>query len=176
MQNDSNRPPIVQHGQPNPFHVADPSQSGPSHPGTPHNILRNAKAAQRQSGLAIASLIVGIISLPGALLVVCGFLFGLPAVIMGHLAVSQISGSNGRLMGKGMATTGFILGYAGMVLSVAWVAYAISIGPSDSRAEPQQFAKAESKIATDNGGNAHGNSAEAVLLAGDFAPHHGKSG
>lgn len=53
---------------------------------------------------------------------VCGILFFFPpsavlAVIMGHLSLSEIRRSAGRLSGKGMAIAGLVLGYAGL----AWV-------------------------------------------------------
>jgi len=53
---------------------------------------------------------------------VCGILFVFPpsavlAVIMGHLSLSEIRRSAGRLGGKGMAIAGLVLGYAGL----AWV-------------------------------------------------------
>jgi type IV pilus assembly protein PilA len=68
---------------------------------------------------AIISLIFGILF----------FLFPLPivAVIFGHLALSEIRKSGGRLTGQGMATAGLILGYIGaasipIILVVAAIA------------------------------------------------------
>ena len=57
---------------------------------------------------------------------VCGILFFFPpsavlAVIMGHLSLSEIRRSAGRLGGKGMAIAGLVLGYAGL----AWVSILI---------------------------------------------------
>lgn len=58
------------------------------------------------SGKAIGSLICGI------------FLFFLPAsivaVILGHLSLSEIRKSAGRLKGQGIATAGLVLGYMGI--------------------------------------------------------------
>ena len=60
------------------------------------------------SGKAIASLVCGI------------FTFVLPAsiaaVILGHLSMSDIRKSAGRLGGRGIAIAGLVLGYAGIVL------------------------------------------------------------
>lgn len=58
------------------------------------------------SGKAIASLI-------------CGILFfivpvAVAAVVLGHLSLSDIRKSGGRLVGSGMATAGLILGYMGL--------------------------------------------------------------
>jgi hypothetical protein len=52
---------------------------------------------------------------------VCGlFIFAFPlsilAVIFGHLSVSEIRKSAGRLKGEGMATAGLILGYIGLAI------------------------------------------------------------
>lgn len=58
------------------------------------------------SGKAIASLISGI------------FFFFLPAsiaaVILGHISLSEIRKSTGRLKGQGIATVGLVLGYVGI--------------------------------------------------------------
>jgi Domain of unknown function (DUF4190) len=60
------------------------------------------------SGKAIGSLICGIF---------CFFLpASLIAVILGHLSLSEIRKSAGRLKGQGLATTGLILGYLGIAL------------------------------------------------------------
>ena len=60
----------------------------------------------KKSGLAIASLVLGIFS------PFCFFFFtGIPAVICGHLALGKIKRSNGTLNGKGLAVTGLVLGY-----------------------------------------------------------------
>jgi hypothetical protein len=69
--------------------------------------------AKQTSGLAIASLILGICGI-----VLClGPLAGIPAVICGHVAQSRIRGSGGLLGGDGFATAGLITGY----ISLAWI-------------------------------------------------------
>ncbi len=61
----------------------------------------------KTSGLAIGSLVLGICSI-----VLClGPLAGIPAVIMGHKANSDIRKSGGLLGGSGMATAGLVTGY-----------------------------------------------------------------
>ncbi len=62
---------------------------------------------QEKSGKATASLVCGIIF----------FLWpvtALAAVILGHLALSEIKKSAGRLAGQGMAIAGLVLGYIGI--------------------------------------------------------------
>lgn len=72
------------------------------------------------SGKAIISLICGI------------FLFFFPAsivaIIFGHLALSEIRKSAGRLAGQGMAIAGLVLGYAGVAfIPIVLIIAAIAI-------------------------------------------------
>jgi uncharacterized membrane protein len=69
-------------------------------------------AAGRRNGLAIASMIIGIV---GILFTVYGII-GLIAVILGFVARSQIA-RNGQ-SGRGMALAGIILGFVGIVLGI----------------------------------------------------------
>jgi prepilin-type processing-associated H-X9-DG protein len=67
----------------------------------------------KTSGNAIASLILGILSVIG-----CFFFTGIPAIICGALGLSGISKSKGRLEGKGLAIAGLVTGGIGTVLMV----------------------------------------------------------
>ena len=58
---------------------------------------------QTTSGLAIASLLTGVTCIAPA------------AIVCGHIALSQIKASAGRLSGRGLAIAGTILGYASLV-------------------------------------------------------------
>jgi hypothetical protein len=84
---------------------AVPSAAPPVNPGT--------------SGKAIASLICGLLFflLPSAIV----------AVIMGHLSLSDIRRSAGRLGGRGMAIAGLVLGYAGLSFIPILIIAAIAI-------------------------------------------------
>ena len=64
----------------------------------------------RASGLAIASLICGLLGF-----VTLG-LTGIAAVITGHLANSAIKKANGALAGRGMSITGLITGYLSILI------------------------------------------------------------
>jgi hypothetical protein len=70
------------------------------------------------SGKAIVSLIGGVLSffLP----------FALVAVIFGHLSLSEIRKSAGRLTGRGLAIAGLVLGYLGVAVTVALILATIS--------------------------------------------------
>ena len=65
------------------------------------------------SGLAIASLVLGLLWL-------CG-LGSLLATIFGAASLNQIGRSRGRLTGKGMAITGLVLGILGLAGIVTMV-------------------------------------------------------
>lgn len=68
-------------------------------------------AAPRTDGLAIASLIVGILSL-----LCCGVILGPVAAIMGFIARNRIAQSGGAVGGGGLAMAGLILGVVGFLL------------------------------------------------------------
>lgn len=61
--------------------------------------------APQTSGKAIASLVCGIINI---------FPLFIVAIILGHISLSEIKKSAGRLKGEGLAIAGLILGYLGI--------------------------------------------------------------
>jgi type IV pilus assembly protein PilA len=71
------------------------------------------------SGKAIASLICGV------------FFFMFPAsiaaVVLGHLSLSEIKKSAGRIQGQGLATAGLVLGYLGLAFVPLLIIAAIAI-------------------------------------------------
>lgn len=80
-----------------------------------------AHAPTGTSGLAIGSLVCGILALFSA------GLTGLPAVIMGHLSLSRIKSSAGALGGKGMAIAGLIMGYLGFCITGLAILAALAV-------------------------------------------------
>ncbi len=76
--------------------------------------LASATTAQpKNSGLAIWSLVLGILGLT------CFWLLtAIPAVICGHVAYSRIKRSAGALTGEGLALGGLITGYLSIALSI----------------------------------------------------------
>ena len=69
------------------------------------------------NGLAIASMICGILSL--ILFCFCGGLFlGIPAVICGHLSLNQLNAPGNSQQGRGMAVAGLICGYLGIAFFI----------------------------------------------------------
>lgn len=78
---------------------------------------------QRTSGLAIASMVCGILSLVFFWVPLFGFLLGIIAIIFGAVAIRQI-GREPNLGGRGMAIAGLvcgIVGVVGWVIFIAWI-------------------------------------------------------
>lgn len=65
---------------------------------------------QETSGKATASLICGI-----AAYIILPFLAAIPAIVLGHLALSDIKKRAGQLKGNGLAIAGMVMGYAQVV-------------------------------------------------------------
>ncbi|UNK72316.1 DUF4190 domain-containing protein [Microbacterium sp. H1-D42] len=114
------QPGYVQPGYPQPTYAqpgyVQPGYAQPTaygYAGTPYAPVRPT------NGLAVASLICGIVGIFASPFI---FVFFLPvalpiaAVIMGHIARSQLR-RNPQMTGSGMALTGLILGYIPIVLS-----------------------------------------------------------
>ena len=72
------------------------------------------------STLAVISLISGILGWLGLF-----GLGGLVAVITGHIAMSNIKASYGRITGGGMAKAGLILGYANIAITLIGICIGI---------------------------------------------------
>jgi hypothetical protein len=80
------------------------------------------------SGLAIAALIVGIVSIIGVCCyAVPGLVLGIVAIVLGQKAKSDIRASQGRQAGEGMAKAGFIMGIVSVVLSLLAAAIFVAL-------------------------------------------------
>jgi hypothetical protein len=77
---------------------------------------------QRDSSLAVASLICGIASW-----FIIPFVGAIVAIITGHIAKKEIRESNGALSGNGMALAGLILGYIQIGFIVIGVACLLTV-------------------------------------------------
>jgi NADH:ubiquinone oxidoreductase subunit 2 (subunit N) len=78
-------------------------------------------APARTSGLAVASLVLGILSL-----VTCA-LTGIPGLITGFMAKQRIRESNGTEQGDGLATGGIVTSVVGLVLAVGFVVLILAV-------------------------------------------------
>lgn len=93
--------------------VAATSYASPAYPGYYPPVLPN-------SGAAIASMVCGIVGI-----CTCYFagLIGIAAVICGHIALGQIRDSAVPMGGRGMAIAGLTLGYLGILITAAFIAF-----------------------------------------------------
>ena len=78
-----------------------------------------AYAGRRTDGLAIASLICGIVGIVCFFLCL-GVILGPAGAIMGFISRQRIASSGGTLGGGGLALAGLILGIVGFIASVIW--------------------------------------------------------
>ncbi len=82
--------------------------------GDPERPARESE--RRTSGLAIASLVLGVLSF---CLVACS---GIPGLVVGVVSLVMISKGQGRLMGKGLAIAGIVTSLIGtLIMTPAWV-------------------------------------------------------
>lgn len=106
-----------------PLPSADPATVSPYAPPT-SPVLQPPYPGHYQatptSGLAIASLVCGILSLTTCLL-----LPGIPAVICGHMALSNIKDSHSTISGRGMAIAGLVMGYVSIALLLFFILFII---------------------------------------------------
>ena len=110
----------------------------------PPPVAPGAGSNPQTSGLAVASMILGILSI-----VMClGPLAGIPAVIMGHRANSKIRQSGGLLQGSGMATAGLVTGYFSIFMIAMWGLMAAIAIPNFVKAKQQaQFQACKKNLA-----------------------------
>ncbi len=93
-------------------------------------------AAPPTDGMAIASLVLGIVSFPGICCYgVVGVAAGVTAVILGRMSLSKITASGGMLGGRGLAQAGWICGLIGAILgaiyglvSLAFIIFGVTNG------------------------------------------------
>jgi Domain of unknown function (DUF4190) len=74
-------------------------------------------SAGRRSGRAISALIVGIISIPAAIIALAGVVLGVVAIVLG--ATARGDARRNRVPGAGQATAGMICGIVGLLLGLA---------------------------------------------------------
>ena len=77
--------------------------------------------AAQTNGMAVASLVLGIVSLACSQCITA-----IPGVIFGHIALKQIRESGGTQTGRGLAIAGLVTGYVSLgILVVVVIVYAI---------------------------------------------------
>ena len=93
--------------------------------------------AQSTDTKAIVALVLGILSL---VMTFCylGLPLGIPAIVFGTLAHRDIRRSDGLSGGRGMATTGIVLGGLGVLMFIGWIGFLVFtvIGAKSAVAPP----------------------------------------
>ncbi|HVT80688.1 MAG TPA: DUF4190 domain-containing protein, partial [Phycisphaerae bacterium] len=92
------------------------SQYPPQTPG--EDPLSYNSAGPKTSGMAITSMVLGIVSIPLMCIWGAGILTAIPAIILGIIAMSSINKNPQQATGKGMAIAGIATG-AGSFLVIA---------------------------------------------------------
>jgi prepilin-type processing-associated H-X9-DG protein len=121
------------------------------------------------SGMAVASLFLGLSS------IVCMALTGLPAIILGVMANSEIRKSKGRLRGGGLAATGIVTGAIGTTLVGFAVLLALLLPAVQAAREAARRAQCVNNLKTialamHNYESAHGHFPPAAITDKDGKP------
>jgi len=88
------------------------------------------------SASAVSSMIFGIAATLSMCSILASVITSLLAIVIGHISLSKIKKNNGRLVGKGFAIAGLVLGYILFPLSLTFA----MLGFSNARNNPQMFA------------------------------------
>lgn len=82
-------------------------------------------------GMSIAALVLGILAIVSCYV---WALFGIPAVICGHMSLKKINNSPVPIQGKGMAIAGLVCGYLGILIQLIMIVFIVLAFASASNA------------------------------------------
>ncbi|MEP4077794.1 GYF domain-containing protein [Haloferula sp.] len=108
-------------------------EASPSSPASPYEAPRTTSAHPTpapapmgnmppSNGLAIASLICGLVAFLTCFVWCLSIPLAIAAIITGHMASARIKTDPGKYTGKGLARAGLITGYLGLLLTVVYTA------------------------------------------------------
>ena len=103
--------------------AAHPDTTAPERPATASPLDRHTSPVadtRRRTGRAVAAMVLGIISIPTAIIPVIGIVLGILAIVLGNVALTDAR-RNGYV-NTGQAKAGIWCGIAGIVLSIAIIA------------------------------------------------------
>jgi Domain of unknown function (DUF4190) len=85
------------------------------------------------NGMAIASLICGVVSIPGTMICLIPGIAAIPGLVLGLLGLRRISESRGRQQGRALAIGGIVTSVIGLVLVIAFIVlFGVSLSLDDS--------------------------------------------
>jgi hypothetical protein len=93
-----------------------PAGAPVTHYGTGYGYPGPRAAEPPASGLAVASLVCGILALT-----LCPGIAGIPAVICGHMVLGQIRAAPGAVGGRGLAIAGLVTGYISIAFTLVYL-------------------------------------------------------
>ncbi|CAN5803398.1 hypothetical protein BH11VER1_BH11VER1_02810 [soil metagenome] len=102
-----------------------PQSPSASQAPTPLPVMMHA--AQPSSGLATASMVCGIASIPGLFCCAASLPLSLAAIICGHLALAQINKNPALERSRGMAKAGLIMGYILIALTAVLIVFQVGM-------------------------------------------------
>jgi hypothetical protein len=109
-------PPPVASAGPSPYQSPSTSAASPM----PAPVVPGQAPSQ---GLAIGAMVCGILAFIGCCAWYLAGPLALVAVVLGHIAISKIKSNPSANGGKGMARTGLILGYLGLIGAILFAAF-----------------------------------------------------
>lgn len=136
----------------------------------------------RTSGLAITSLLSGLLSPVMLCLCPLSLLPSLVAIVTGHWAIRDIKRSGGAVQGYGLSFAGLAIGYPVLLVSLAWLGFLMGVVPglqprheanevvSSASLEAERHLKRALELIDEKGAKrGYGNGEEAQRLALRFA-------
>lgn len=94
---------------------------------TPAATAAPQPGAAPNTGLAIGSMVCGIVGLLTCFLWCLSIPLAIAAIVLGHMAISKIRRDPATYAGKGLAKAGLITGYLGVLLSIVYTACVLYI-------------------------------------------------
>ena len=114
--------------------------------GSPNFNGMNPPMPVKTNGMAIASMVLGIVSIPLDCCCYIGVIPAILAIIFGILSRKAIRESSGNQKGDGMALVGLILGSVALVIAIGLIIYAVAVGGITSNQFWEEFSKQMNNI------------------------------
>jgi len=128
-----------------------------------------ATFGQKISLAAIGSLILGIVSFPMMLLCFLSIFISPVSIILGLVGILSVTRGGGRIKGNGLAISGIILGLVSGLLTMNLFMRAAKSSKESGERVVSAMNVAERLIGSDSQGVAHGNTAEAKVIAEELS-------